>query len=66
MYLINMTEYEKSCYPSIHYTGSITGMKKLGSWGKHDKCVRSGRYIYNISKPINIYCDPLRYLRERR
>jgi hypothetical protein len=36
-------------HPSIHYTGSIRGMKKLGYWGKNDVCVRIGNYIYNLS-----------------
>ena len=36
-------------HPSIHYTGSAKGMKKLGYWGKSDICVRIGNYIYNLS-----------------
>ena len=39
-------------HPSIHYTGSVKGMKKLGYWGKKDKCVRQGQYIYNLSKTV--------------
>lgn len=44
-----LSEYDKSVHPSIHYTGSVRGMKKLGYWGKHDICVRCGSYIYNLS-----------------
>lgn len=40
-------------HPSIHYTGSVKGMKKLGYWGKKDKCVRQGQYVYNLSKTVN-------------
>ncbi len=47
-----LTEAEKATHPSIHYTGSIRGMKRLGFWGKNDVCVRSGAYIYNL--PIRI------------
>jgi hypothetical protein len=36
-------------HPSIHCTGSVRGMKKLGYWGKNDVCVRIGNYIYNLS-----------------
>ena len=36
-------------HPSIHHTGSVSGMKKLGYWGKKDICVRIGSYIYNLS-----------------
>ena len=39
-------------HPSIHFTGSVRGMKKLGYWQKDDVCVRIGQYIYNLS--INI------------
>lgn len=48
-----LTKREKSLHPSIHYTGSVRGMKKLGYWGKHDKCVRCGQYIYNTSMIIH-------------
>lgn len=44
-----LTEWEKARHPSIHHTGSVRGMKKLGYWGKHDRCVRCGQYIYNLS-----------------
>lgn len=47
-----LTEAQKARHPSIHYTGSVRGMKKLGYWGKHDLCVRSGQYIYNLSMLI--------------
>lgn len=52
MKYIKLSEREKARHPSIHYTGSVRGMKKLGFWGKHDNCVRSGQYIYNLSITI--------------
>ncbi len=39
-------------HPSIHKSGSVRGMKKLGYWGKNDVCVRIGDYIYNLSITI--------------
>ena len=48
-----LTAAEKARHPSIHYTGSVRGMKKLGFWGKKDKCVRCGSYIYNMSMYIS-------------
>ena len=45
-----LTEREKAINPSIHYTGSVREMKKLGYWGKDDVCVRCGLYIYNLSR----------------
>ena len=50
-----LTAGEKDRHPSIHYTGSVRGMKKLGFWGKYDICVRCGQYIYNMSRYIGIY-----------
>ncbi len=47
-----LTEGEKDRHPSIHYTGSVRGMKELGFWGKKDRCVRCGSYIYNLSQTI--------------
>ena len=44
-----LTEWERARHPSIHYTGRVRGMKRLGYWGKHDRCVRCGQYIYNLS-----------------
>jgi hypothetical protein len=44
-----LSSYEKYIHPSIHYTGSVRDMKKLGYWGKCDKCVRCESYIYNVS-----------------
>ena len=44
-----LSEAEKDRHPSIHHTGSVRGMKKLGFWGKNDKCVRCGQDIYNLS-----------------
>jgi hypothetical protein len=43
------TEVNLNLHPSIHYTGSVKSMKKLGFWGKNDICVRIGNYIYNLS-----------------
>ena len=50
-----LTPGEKDRHPSIHYTGSVSGMKKLGCWGKDDICVRCGQYIYNMSRYIGVY-----------
>ena len=36
-------------HPSIHYTGSVKGMIKLGFWRKGDSIVRIGSYYYNLS-----------------
>lgn len=44
-----LTQAERAQHPSIHYTGSVQGMKKLGYWGKNDRCVRCGQHIYNLS-----------------
>jgi hypothetical protein len=33
--------------PSIHASGSIRGMKKLGFWNKRDVIVKMGDYYYN-------------------
>ena len=52
MKYLKLTEAEKRCHPSIHYTGSVAGMKKLGYWGKDDICVRCGQWIYNLSVVI--------------
>lgn len=43
---------QKDRHPSIHHTGSVRGMKKLGFWRKKDRCVRCGQYIYNLSMTI--------------
>ena len=40
---------QRTQHPSILYTGSVRGMKKLGFWGEHDIIVRCGQYIYNLS-----------------
>ena len=42
MRYMRLTEGQKGQHPSIHYTGSVRGMKKLGYWGKNDICVRCG------------------------
>lgn len=55
MRYMKLTENEKARHPSIHYTGSIRGMKKLGFWKKGDRCVRCGQYIYNLSQTIGTY-----------
>ena len=52
MQYMKLTAGEKDRHPSIHYTGSVRGMKKLGFWGKNDRCVRCGQYIYNLSRYI--------------
>ncbi len=52
MQYMKLTEAEKARHPSIHYTGSVRGMKKLGFWKKSDRCVRCGQYIYNLSATI--------------
>ena len=49
MRYMKLTNTEKERHPSIHYTGSVRGMKKLGYWRKTDRCVRCGQYIYNLS-----------------
>lgn len=52
MRYMKLSKSERDRHPSIHYTGSVRGMKKLGYWGKHDVCVRCGQYIYNISRTL--------------
>lgn len=54
-----LTEIQKAQHPSIHYTGSVKGMKKLGYWGKNDICIRCGQYIYNLSIFIKGYSKTL-------
>ena len=49
MRYMRLTEGQKGQHPSIPYTGSVRGMKKLGYWGETDRCVRCGQYIYNLS-----------------
>lgn len=51
---VKLSAYDKAVHPSIHISGSIRGMKKLGFWGKHDTIVRCGSYYYNLS--IFCYC----------
>lgn len=48
-----LTEYDKQIHPSIHCTGSVRGMKKLGYWGKNDIIVRCGQFLYNMSIVVN-------------
>lgn len=52
MRYMKLTQAERDRHPSIHYTGSVRGMKKLGYWGKNDRCVRCGQWIYNLSRTI--------------
>lgn len=37
-----------TAHPSIHYTGSIRGMKDRRYWDKKARCVRCRGCIYNI------------------
>lgn len=53
MKYMKLTKSEQNRHPSIHYTGSVRGMKKQGFWGKDDRCVRCGQYIYNLSRYID-------------
>lgn len=39
-----------SCHPNIDATGSVSGMKKLGYWGKKDIIIKTNGFQYNISK----------------
>lgn len=55
MKYMRLTPEEKARHPSIHRTGSVRGMKRLGLWGKHDHCVRCGQYVYNLSVRIGGY-----------
>lgn len=41
-----------SAHPNIDKTGSVTGMKKLGYWGKDDRTVRCHGFIYNIDSLV--------------
>lgn len=52
MKYVKLSAAERDRHPSIHYTGSVRGMKKLGFWGKNDRCVRCGQWIYNLSITI--------------
>ena len=49
MKYMKLTAAEQARHPSIHHTGSVRGMTKLGYWGETDRCVRCGQYIYNLS-----------------
>lgn len=46
----NGTIYE--CYPNIHSSGSVSGMKAKGYWQKDAKTIRLGGVIFNISSLI--------------
>ena len=39
-----------SVHANISSTGSVSGMKNLGYWGRKDRTVRSHGWIYNIDK----------------
>lgn len=52
MKYVRLSAAERGRHPSIHHTGSVRGMKKLGYWGQRDRCVRCGQYIYNLSITI--------------
>jgi hypothetical protein len=41
-----------SSHPNISATGSITGMRKRGYWGKNDRVVRSHGFLYNIDLSV--------------
>lgn len=43
-----------SVHANIDSSGSVSGMKKLGYWGKKDRTVRSHDWIYNIDSFV---CD---------
>lgn len=37
-----------SAHPNIYASGSVSGMRSLGYWGKRDLVVKSHGFIYNI------------------
>jgi hypothetical protein len=37
-----------SCHPNISITGSVSGMKSKGYWGKKDRIVRTHGFQYNV------------------
>lgn len=39
-----------SCHSNIDSSGSVSGMKSRGYWGKNDRTVRSNGWIYNIDR----------------
>ena len=41
-----------SAHANIDASGSVTGMKKLGYWGKDDKIVRAHGAYYNMSTVV--------------
>lgn len=43
-----------SRFPNFHHTGSVRGMKN-NFYGKDALLVRSGNYIYEVSKEPSIY-----------
>lgn len=55
MRYVRLTEAEKKRHPSIHVTGSVRGMRKLGYWGEDDEIVRCGQYYYNLSITLPPY-----------
>ena len=45
----NINTLQLEHHPSIHISGSVRGMKKLGYWGKSDLIIKQGQYYYNMS-----------------
>ena len=43
-----------SVHANIYSSGSVSGMKNLGYWGKNDRAIRSHGWIYNIDSFV---CD---------
>jgi hypothetical protein len=41
-----------SCHPNIAASGSVGNMRRLGYWGKHDRCVRAHGFIFNTSHVV--------------
>lgn len=50
---VKLSEEEKAKHPSIHYSGSVIGMIKLGFWSKDDTIVRCDGHFYNLSITSN-------------
>lgn len=47
-----------SCHSNIAATGSVSGMKNLGYWGRNDRTVKNHGFIYNIDTFIVNEKDP--------
>ena len=50
-----LTQAEKDQHPSIHGSGSVSGMIKRGFWRKGDLIVRCDGFLYNMSIFIRNY-----------